>query len=184
MKECRFLDLSEAHTRLYRRRLFAAKGLPCRIVQSLQDYLYIIPGFAKFQDWTSAPIIISSNSREEADFANLEIHLFEKKHLSSGQVADEDLNEDLNEDQNNEDLNDADEDLNDSATVSGEEYVELMSSYFFRHQAQTFVPCVFECEQPELFDVGPPGPSSVRMINHRLDMPSSTNIPPIQESRL
>jgi hypothetical protein len=99
---------------------------------------------------------------------------------SLADVADEDLNEDLNEDPNNEDLNDADEDLNDSATVSGEEYVELMSSCFFRHQAQTFVPCVFEFEPFELLEVGP---SPVRMINRRLDWPSATNFPAIDESR-
>ena len=128
--------------------------------QAIQDYLYIIPGFAKFQDWTSAPI--SSNSREEADFANLESHLFEKKHWNSGQVADEDHI--------------------DRATVSGNEYVEWVSSSFF--QAQTLVPCGFEFEPPEPLEVGPPGPSSIRVINHRFDMQSDTNIPLIQQSRL
>ena len=113
--------------------------------------------FANFPDLSSAPI--SSNSREEADFAKLESHLFEKKHWNSGQVADEDHI--------------------DRATVSGNEYVEWVSSSFF--QAQTLVPCVFECEPLELLEVGP---SSVRVINHRFDMPSATNIPPIQESRL
>ena len=54
-----------------------------------------------------------------------------------------------------------------------------MPSSFLR--PQTFVPCVFECEPLELLEVGP---SSVRVINHRFDMPSATNIPPIQESRL
>jgi len=73
----------------------------------------------------------------------------------------------------------ADEDHIDRATVSGNEYVEWVSSSFF--QAQTLVPCVFECEPLELLEVGP---SSVRVINHRFDMPSATNIPPIQESRL
>jgi len=88
---------------------------------------------------------------------------------SPADVADEDLNEDPNN-----------EDLNDSTTVSGEEYVELMSSCFFRHQAQTFVPCVFEFEPFELLEVGP---SPVRMINRRLDWPSATNFPAIDESR-
>ena len=106
---------------------------------------------------TSAPI--SSNSREEADF---ESHLFEKKHWNSRQVADEDHI--------------------DRAIVSGNEYVEWVPSSFF--QAQTLVPCGFEFEPPELLEVGPPGPSSIRVINHRFDMQSDTNIPLIQQSRL
>ena len=128
------------------------------LFQAIQDYLYIIPDFANFQDFCTN-LAISSNAREEADFANLESHLFEKKHWNSGQVADEDHI--------------------DRATVSGNEYVEWVSSSFF--QAQTLVPCVFECEPLELLEVGP---SSVRVINHRFDVPSATNIPPIQESRL
>ena len=159
MKECWFLDLSEAHSRLYRRRFFATKDLFCSIIPSYPRLsLHHSRCLRIFR--TSAPI--SSNSREEADFANLESHLFEKKHWNSGQVADEDHI--------------------DRATVSGNEYVEWVSSSFF--QAQTLVPCGFEFEPPEPLEVGPPGPSSIRVINHRLDMPPATNIPPIQESRL
>ena len=87
------------------------------------------------------------------DFANIKTHLFEKRRLNSGQVADED-----------------------------HEYVEWVSSSFF--QAQTLVPCGFEFEPPEPLEVGPPGPSSIRVINHRFDMQSDTNIPLIQQSRL
>ena len=109
---------------------------------------------------SSSDVISTENQNNFHVFKlNLETYLFEQKHWTSGQVADDD---------------------NDRATVSGKEHVELVWSSFFRQQAQTLVPCVFECEPLDLLEVGP---SSVRTY-HRLDMPSATDIPAILESRL